>query len=94
MLVRPRQLWMECNMFLPWWMMRLGALLVCSSILIGLNGCGTNTASRSDVSDRLLCSSALATPITIYGTNDPRTEAGVDAHNGAYECVCNKDCPK
>jgi len=41
----------------------------------------------------LLCQSELAAPITIYGTNDPRTEAGVDRHNGAFECACNHDCP-
>jgi len=60
--------------------------------LLMLAACADQPAA-SDVTMRLVCTSALAAPIIIYGTNDPRTEQGVDEHNGAYEAVCNANSP-
>lgn len=61
-------------------------------ILNGVNGCATSTSALDDASFRLICSSPLAAPIT-YGADTPETIDQINAHNGAYECACNKDCP-
>jgi len=76
-----------------WWIdMEPVMLFPTATLLLLLAACAAQPAA-SDVTMRLVCSSALAKPIIIYGTNDPRTEQGVDEHNGAFEAVCNENPP-
>jgi len=77
------------------WQTKLASTILLMLLLLGLlwlAACAAQPAA-SDVTMRLVCSSALAKPIIIYGTNDPRTEHGVDEHNGAYEAVCEGNLP-
>ena len=57
-------------------------------MLSGCLGFGTNTP----VTDSF-CQAYQ--PVYVDRVNDtPETIRQVDANNGAYECACNKDCPK
>lgn len=64
-------------------------LLLCATMLV-LSGCahGSTTVVASDY-----C--RIAKPIRYNSKLDsPATVAAVEAHNSAWACVCESDCPK
>ena len=64
-------------------------LLLASLILSALNGCAT----VSTVPVNSYC--AIAKPISYDATQDTsETVKEIEAHNSAFICICEADCPK
>jgi len=67
----------------------LALLLLASPILTALSGCAT----VSTVPVNSYC--AIAKPISYDATKDtPETVKEIEAHNSAFVCICEADCPK
>lgn len=59
--------------------------------LLAMSGCATVSTAPVVVSD--YC--RIAKPIGYDSAKDtPETVAEIEAHNSAYVCVCENDCPK
>jgi len=69
----------------------LAKLLSASLILSVTSGCAT--VSTEAVPLNSYC--AIAKPITYDATQDtPETVTEIEAHNSAFICICEADCPK
>ena len=69
----------------------LARLLLASLILTALSGCAT--VSTEAVPLNSYC--AIAKPITYDATQDTsETIKEIEAHNSAFICICEVDCPK
>lgn len=67
----------------------LARLLSASLILSATNGCAT----VSTVPINSYC--AIAKPISYDATKDTsETVSEIEAHNSAFICICEADCPK